>query len=479
MVKSNFIDRCEQENLHLSGKVQSGNSVAVFEASGELTDISANFDASLLGHEDVFEAILKRANLTVFLALQNLHFVTTVREPLVYRRYFSLLHNDNHIEGSILTLAKSTILEVYGLGDDAFSPSPTVIANITDNDEFVDRVRFETKLDRVMVYRFTDNEDGEVIAESHVPGIGSYLGHRYPASDVPMVARSLYLLNPWRTIRDRDGDAISIASVNQEPPDLTFSDVRSVSPFHISYMKAMGTYSSLSIPIDVDGRLWGLVSGHSESYTNISLSQLLKVKELTRRFNNRISTEVHRNQIENYDRLGRLESRIRRDVLDEKPIATVMTNSSIEICHLMSASALIVSNGEEVLSHDFDDDPDSVELLLSLDDSLEPPYVSESIHSDFQGHNSTYVGLARVAFTFEGETWNLIVFRTEEIEEITWGHRPATAASTTDPKVEASPRASFESYIETRHGHCRSFSRGDIRTLSAIARALSYGSSIA
>ncbi len=475
LAKTNFIERCEQERLHLSGKVQSGNSLAVFDNDGVITDISTNFDPALLLHKDVFDAIANEARISTFTSLPNLHFVSSSEENNVNRRYFSLFQRGVFIEGALLKYSSTFVLEIYGEGDDIPSPSPKLPPDFDDYTEFVEQIRLLTHLDRIMVYRFTGNEDGEVVAESHIPDIGSYLNHRYPASDVPMIARRLYLLNPWRTIRDRDGEAASVISIDQKPPDLTYSDVRSVSPYHIEYMQAMGTCTSLSIPIAVDGRLWGLVSGHSKSYTHLTLSQLLKAKELSRRFNNKVLTDLHKRQFEALDSLGRLERRIRRDVLDERSLETILSESATEICGLVESSALIATDGEVVFSHNFVDPIENVASLISVDNCLERPYVSEAIPKDFPLMLSNYVGLARVVFVFEGAVWNLILFRREEIEEITWGHRSENPSNTSTSPYPTSPSASFESYVELRHGHCRSFTRYDIRTLTTIARALSYG----
>ncbi len=56
--------------------------------------------------------------------------------------------------------------------------------------------------DRVMVYRFHKNWDGEVMAEVKSHELESFLGLRYPASDIPEQARQLYLKSPYRMIVD-------------------------------------------------------------------------------------------------------------------------------------------------------------------------------------------------------------------------------------------------------------------------------------
>ena len=64
-------------------------------------------------------------------------------------------------------------------------------------------IRRLTGYDRVLIYRFTENWDGTVIAEDRNDQLPSYLGLRFPASDIPAQARRLYQVNPYRMIPDR------------------------------------------------------------------------------------------------------------------------------------------------------------------------------------------------------------------------------------------------------------------------------------
>ena len=61
---------------------------------------------------------------------------------------------------------------------------------------FTDEIQALIDFDRVMIYRFHDDWSGEVICESAKEDIGNYLGLRFPASDIPAIARKIYLLNP-------------------------------------------------------------------------------------------------------------------------------------------------------------------------------------------------------------------------------------------------------------------------------------------
>ena len=128
-------------------------------------------------------------------------------------------------------------------------------------------VRGLTGLDRVMIYRFDPDWNGQVVAEALAGPLPSYLDLRFPASDIPAQARELYRRNRLRLIA-----ASTYEPVPLEPPgdpdtgretDLSDVGLRHVSPVHLEYMRNMGTGMSMSVSILVDGRLWGLISCHN------------------------------------------------------------------------------------------------------------------------------------------------------------------------------------------------------------------------
>ena len=123
-----------------------------------------------------------------------------------------------------------------------------------------------TGFDRVMLYRFLDDGSGEVTAEAGSGAYGSYLGLRFPASDLPQIARNLYAKNPHRLIADVEAEAVPIMAIDKgSTPDLTYSDLRAVSPVHIQYLKNMEVAASLSFSIKGGGKLWGLFACHHRS----------------------------------------------------------------------------------------------------------------------------------------------------------------------------------------------------------------------
>lgn len=143
----------------------------------------------------------------------------------------------------------------------------------TDDDSLVALCEFAaremhaiTGFGRTLVYRFDADGHGEVLAEHCESGYESYIGHRFPASDIPSQARALYLRNPIRLIPDAAYQPVPLHPARDPrtggATDLTFATLRSVSPVHLEYMRNMGTMSSMSVSIIVRGELWGLISCH-------------------------------------------------------------------------------------------------------------------------------------------------------------------------------------------------------------------------
>ncbi|WP_270933263.1 GAF domain-containing protein [Falsiroseomonas oryzae] len=123
--------------------------------------------------------------------------------------------------------------------------------------------------DRVMVYRFAEEGHGEVFAEQRRPDLEPYLGNRYPASDVPQVARRLYERNRLRVVADADYVPVPLEPrlnpLTGAELDMSLCMLRSVSPMHVQYLKNMGVAGTLVCSVMVGGRLWGLVACHHDT----------------------------------------------------------------------------------------------------------------------------------------------------------------------------------------------------------------------
>ena len=132
-----------------------------------------------------------------------------------------------------------------------------------------EEVRTITGFDRVMIYRFDEEWNGEVTAESKREDLEPFLGLHYPASDIPVQARRLYTVNWLRFIGSVAYVPSPLVPANDPergtPLDLSHSVLRSVSPIHIEYLKNMGVTASMSISLVSNGVLSGLIACHHYS----------------------------------------------------------------------------------------------------------------------------------------------------------------------------------------------------------------------
>jgi two-component system, chemotaxis family, sensor kinase Cph1 len=193
------------------------------------------------GRDIAFDAILHRESSSLLLV--ELELATGPRP-------FSFPNTYLAVRGSVADLNRaSSIDELYDITARA--------------------VRELTGFDRVMVYRYDADYNGEVVAEAKRDDLNSFLGLHYPASDIPAQARALYEKNWLRIIDDVDYTPSPIVPVENpatgRPIDLTHSTLRSVSPIHIEYLKNMGVSASMSISLMRNGRLWGLIACHHYS----------------------------------------------------------------------------------------------------------------------------------------------------------------------------------------------------------------------
>ncbi|XWS64600.1 hypothetical protein CRYUN_Cryun05aG0017100 [Craigia yunnanensis] len=137
--------------------------------------------------------------------------------------------------------------------------------------------------DRVMTYKFHDDDHGEVVSEITKPGLEPYLGLHYPATDIPQAARFLFMKNKVRMIVDCRAKHVKVFQDDKLPLDLTLcgSTLRAPHSCHLLYMENMNSIASLVMAVivndgDEDGdstnsaqpqqkrkRLWGLVVCHN------------------------------------------------------------------------------------------------------------------------------------------------------------------------------------------------------------------------
>ena len=279
------LDNCAREPIHIPGSIQPRGVLAVVrEPDFEVQQVSANV-AELLGRP--VDAVLGR-HLSALIGADQAAWLEQAasnfgdlrqRNPLECvvdvageaRAFDAILHRE---PGGVLLVE----LEIaYGERPFSFPNTYQAVrstveelnqaATLTEMYEITARaVRDLTGFDRVMVYRYDEEYNGEVVAECKREDLNSFLGLHYPSTDIPAQARALYEKSWLRLISDVDYTPAPLVSAidpaNGTPLDLTHATLRSVSPIHVEYLQNMGVHASMSISLLRRGRLWGLIACH-------------------------------------------------------------------------------------------------------------------------------------------------------------------------------------------------------------------------
>ncbi len=312
-----------------------------------------------------------------------------------------------------------------------------------------------TGFDRVMIYAFREDGDGEVLAEARDASVyGSYMGLRFPASDIPHIARSLYKLNPWRLIPDSQIQSIPILSLHETPPDLTWSDLRSVSPVHQSYLANMGVRASLSLPIMAGGELWGLIACHHAEPRALPLKILRAASQICKYYGMVISTWIAEDRMRFVDKLDSCNSALRIAMMREGGLISSMPEIAPNLYELFNASGMAIrvgnvwahtgdapnSSGQKELSDWFESvEDDSVKVIDNLSRTI-----------PVMGKLPVAGALAVKLQIRDQKAVQLWLYRKELLSEVEWGGNPEKPMEFHGGKVGIAPRRSFEKYVEKR-----------------------------
>ncbi|MCK9925530.1 GAF domain-containing protein [Frankia sp. AgPm24] len=272
------LTNCDREPIHIPGSVQPHGVLLAVRTDDDLTvaRVSANV-AEALGREpdqllgrplrEVAGPAVAKTILDVVRTAFDLREASPVDLLLGdgddWRHYDALLHRVGELVVCELQAAQGVRPLTY-VGTYARTRQSVLRLNGSRSlaelyDVVVEEVRRLTGFDRVMVYRFDPEWNGEVVAEARLERLNSFRGLHYPASDIPVQARALYERSWLRLIPDVDYQPVPVVPALDPSTgaalDLSDAWLRSVSPIHLEYLRNMGVTASMSISLLREGRL--------------------------------------------------------------------------------------------------------------------------------------------------------------------------------------------------------------------------------
>ncbi len=347
--------------------------------------------------------------------------------------------------------------------------------------EAVSGVKHITAFDRVMIYRFSETDDGQVIAEAREPDLESYLGMWYPASDIPVQARRLYCLNPIRSIPSVNYTPVAIVPVinpeSRRPVDLSFATLRSVSPVHCEYLTNMGVAASMSVSILRDGQLWGLIACHHTKPLWTSYETRAACTFLGQVVSKEVVQHEGRKESEYITRSTGLLAQFLELMVSAPSALLALVDQSPNLLDLIPAGGVAVVIGGKVRTLGITPGYDQLLSLIRTLRKIDAPstFSTKSLQYHFPlmaSITGTASGMIALEIAREPESY-IFYFRPERSETITWAGDPTKPVTPSEGGFRLSPRKSFAAWKEKTHGIAAPWTTQEIQVADQLRKLVS------
>lgn len=460
------LTNCEFEPIHIPGSIQphgfligiDSNSWKIDFCSGNISNFIALSHQNILGQD--FKTVFGEKQET-----QVQHYIskdlflssTPLQLDFMGKFFLCTIHKSNTtyiLESEPFVEASKELADVYSQTSQ-FLSYMNETHTLQELCAMVARgTREITGYDRVMIYRFDKDYNGEVFAESVKEDLEPFLGLHYPHTDIPAQARQLYMQNLLRLIVDIDYIPVPLYTVDDgnatKNLDLSLSILRSTSPIHVQYLQNMGVGATLTISLIHQKKLWGLIACHHYSPKNLSpeirLAAQLQGHFITSQIDIRQSNEEY--DVARKSNLA-LEKMISLNLQSkENSFQKIIENEALlEICN--AAGVAIIFNGT-VYKNGVTPDKKYINKLIGWINNFttEDSFSTDKL-SDFLLNADDYCqeasGIIYHSLSIDNHDC-IIWFRPESLTEINWAGDPNKAIIKDVNGLY--PRNSFELYKE-------------------------------
>lgn len=496
MAQSNYypekvdINNCDKEPIHIIGKSQShGVIVACDKKTLKVTQIGENAEdffgtpySELLGRS--IKSLLGEDLSNEFAKIQEGQENLEVKEVEVSDCKFVVIP---HVSG------ESLILD-FELTDTDYNPFEyqrqlsrilnSLGKTVSPIDLCNEAARITRNIfgyDRVMIYKFDEEWNGEVVAEEKKDELESWLGLHYPASDIPKQSRELFLKHRVRIIADVNYKPVplhpELSPINNQPLDLSKSELRAVSPIHIEYLQNMEVGASLTAALISNGKLWGLLACHHYSAKYISYYRRQTCDFLTQIFSNELSLKETNQYIKKLDEWSEIRSYLVSQMKYKDKIKNGLLEQEVIFTDLLECEggALILNGKIRLLGST----PQKKQVKALAENFLskleEPLFFSKNLSKYYEPaieFKSRASGLLAVKLGNSNQDF-LMWFRPEVVQNVSWGGNPDKKANFDEEKQRITPRKSFQKWTQKLTGFSDSWQDYQISAAKAIQESLS------
>ncbi|CAM8624301.1 HWE histidine kinase domain-containing protein [Sphingobium sp.] len=485
------LTNCDREPIHVLGAVQPFGFLIALTADWLVSRVSAN-SAEFIGlsPDDMLgKPIHALLDGEAIHALRNR--ITLLRGPDSVERLFSipLMAGGPAFDVAVHFSGPLVVVEAEPAAHGEMEASSTVrsmVARLAQADgmaaflrDGARQVRALTGFDRVMVYRFADAGDGEVVAEALKPGIDSFFGLHYPASDIPAQARALYMRNIFRVIADVKAPPVPIVpqlDPNGAALDMSLCLTRAVSPIHIEYLRNMRVGASLSISIIVEGKLWGLFACHHYAPRLPTFAQRSAAELFGQIFSMMLESR-ERGETAAYEGKARqVADRLLSAVAQDHDLLSNARWLGDIIFDTIPADGVgVYIDGQMTFSGLAPDEPAFAAIVSMMNRvAASQVYTTANLSAvlpDAAAYADRVSGLLAIPLSRRPRDY-VVLFRAEQLRSVRWAGNPEKAIEYGPNGPRLTPRKSFEQWSQLVKGTALAFTPAELRVAEALRTAL-------
>lgn len=458
------LENCQNEPLSFLGTIQPFGVLIAYDLKKDLVTFCSKNIADQLGYS--LDEVLG-INLDGFLSILKIERYVKPwidSDKVSNSKQYEVSINDNLFTLIYKKVGENILFEFERIPNgfveqhDFYYQTHDFVNRINESEDFksfstvvANEIRRIIEYDRVMIYKFDSDFNGEVFAESKSEDLEPFLGLNYPHTDIPAQARELYKKQPIRMLPDINYTPSPIVALDDKSDyrslDISKSILRSVSPIHIEYLKNMGVAATLTISIMINEQLWGLIACH-----NTSPKKVLHFKRISALMQTDFyAAQIHRwERSEEYKKVQEKEH-IYQSILEE----VVNTGNTFEsvtstsyFLGITDASGGAILRGDQIHLHG--ETPD-IEFIKDIQeymvDNNERVFLSNQLSEHIEkakNHQKRASGI--LYFSLHKESNSAVIwFRKQLSEGKKWGGDP----NKNEANVRSlTPRNSFKAWEE-------------------------------
>lgn len=478
------LTNCDQEPIHVPGKIQPHgflmgltNDWIVDYCTSNISSFLDLIHTQILGNK--FESVFgsnAQQRISSYINSDSIQDVFPLEIELLGKNFQVNIHKseDIYVLEAELQFDKQILADVY-------TQTIQFVAQMNNTKSLKDLcamvaegTREITGYDRVMIYRFDEQYNGEVYAESCRKDLEPFLGLHYPHTDIPVQARELYIKNQLRLIVDINYEAVPIFTIDDRDDknlDLSLSILRSTSPIHVQYLKNMGVGATLTISLIHHDRLWGLIACHHYSEKNISPAIRLAAKLQGQFITSQI--DIRESNDENINAKKSIEALEQLTALD-LPLAEDSLNTIIkmpELLTLCNSGGVSILFRNKIYKNGLTPEDKQIKAFVEQVENKRSAefYMSRKISDDFPTLEKCS-NFAGILYHYLGNSNHIIWYRPETVSEINWAGDPEKSIVKDEKGLH--PRNSFNTWKQVVKGQSSIWRQYEINSAAKYAHSL-------